>query len=138
MPGRVKKRVRLVAVTQNPMDVVNIATGEVQRATPYVGNRAWRDVSDFVKVFDTDELLRMGKDEFRVFVYGWSRLEFNGKFDIEIEDCMEHTGLSRASIYRGLDKLVKRDAIRRDGGGAYWVNPNIAFRGNRDELMQIV
>ena len=48
--GRVKKRVRLVAVTDNPIDVINKTTGEVKTATPYVGNRAWRDISSFIKV----------------------------------------------------------------------------------------
>lgn len=137
-PGKVKRRVRLIAVTKDAMEVVNTTTGEVKAATPYVGNRAWRDVSPFVKVFDTEALLKLGMTEVKVFFYLLEIMDFNGRAYFEEDEFSALTGLGKRSAYYGLKGLVEKDFIRRDGGGAYWVNPNIAFRGNRDELMQIV
>ena len=136
-PEKVKKRVRMIAVPKNPMDIVNTVTGEVERAMPIVGKRAWRDISSFVKIFDVKELIRMRSDEVRVFLYCMEVLDFDGKFLVDIDECKRMTGLCRSSIYRGIEKLTERDAIRRDGGGRYWINPNIAYRGSRDELMEI-
>ena len=135
--ARVKKRVRMVAVTANPLDVVNTVTGEVQRAMPYVGKRAYRDVSDFVKVFDWREIMKMQSYEMKVFGYACEMLEFDGSFRVDYEECMRMTGLSKSGVSKGLRGLVDKDAIRREGNGYYWINPNIAYRGNRDELIDI-
>lgn len=137
-PEKVKKRVRMIAVPKNPMDIVNTVTGEVERAMPIVGKRAWRDISSFVKIFDVKALICMKSDEVRVFLYCMEVLDFDGKFLVDIEKCKKMTGLCRSSIYRGLERLTEKDAIRRDGGGRYWINPNIAYRGSRDELMDIL
>ena len=125
----------MVAVAGNPIEVVNRSTGEVIGATPYVGKRMLRDTSDFVKLYDTEALLSFGNDEWRVFVYCMGRLDFGGKCVVDVEDCMQKTGMCRSSIFNGLNKLVARDALRREGGGRYWINLNIAFRGSRDELI---
>lgn len=132
---KLKRRVRLVAVTQNPIDVVNVATGEVQRATPYVGNRAWRDISDFVKLYDVQGLLRLKPYEWKVFMVALSELGFDGRFEFSEERYAEKIGCKRGLVYKGVRGLVEKDFIRRDKKGVYWVNPNVAFRGSRDELL---
>lgn len=135
--ARVKKRVRMVAVADNPLDIVNTKTGEVKRAMPFVGNRAYRDVSEFVKVYDWMSLVQMKSYEWKVFGYACEELEFDGSFRMVYEDCMRMTGLSRSGVDKGLKGLVEKDYIRRECNGHYWINPNIAYRGSRDELLDI-
>lgn len=133
---KVKRRVRLVAVTHNPMDVVNVVTGEVQRATPYVGSRAWRDISDFVKVYKPEELGMLSQREYKVFCWALGRLDFEGRFDFSGAECKEQMGFkTERSAYYGLRGLVEKDLVRKDKRGSYWVNPNVAYRGSRDELL---
>lgn len=133
--ARVKKRVRLVAVANNPIDIVSRSTGEVVTATPYVGRRAIRDVSEFVKVYDPVEIGRMSVSEFRVFMYALSKMDFDGHFDLVVDECMELMGMCRRNVMYGIEGLIEKDAVRRDRRSAYWINPNIAYRGSRDELI---
>ena len=118
------------------MEVVDRTTGEVKVATPYVGNRAWRDISDFVKVFDPISFLKLGERELKVFIWVLIALDFDGKFVFDGSKCCKEVGFKcERSAYYGLKGLVEKDFVRKDKNGVYWVNPNIAFRGNRDELM---
>lgn len=133
---RVKRRVRMVAVANNPIDVVNKVTGEVFTASPYVGSRAWRDVSDFVKVYRPEALGMLSQREYRVFCWALGRLDFDGRFVFNGEECREQMAFkTERSAYYGLRGLVEKDFVRRDKKGVYWVNPNIAYRGSRDELL---
>jgi len=133
---RVKRRVRMVAVANNPIDVVNKVTGEVFTASPYVGSRAWRDVSDFVKVYRPEDIGILSKREFMVFCWALGRLSFDGRFEFNGAECKEQMGFKcERSAYYGLKGLVEKDLVRKDKRGSYWVNPNIAYRGSRDELL---
>jgi hypothetical protein len=63
-------------------------------------------------------------------------LDFDGRFVFDGSDCVEQMGFKNSrSAYYGLRGLVEKDFVRRDKKGAYWVNPNIAYRGSRDELL---
>lgn len=135
--ARVKKRVRMVAVASNPLDVFNPRTGEVTRAMPYTGKREWRDISEFVKVYDTDALMGLKSYELKVLFYAWGELEYDGSFWIKREECAEKTGLCLGSVDKGIKGLIDMDMIRRESNGHYWMNPNIAYRGSRDDLLDI-
>lgn len=132
---KVKKRVRLVAVTTNPMDVVNTVTGEVQRATPYVGKRQYRDIGEFTKVYSSSVVFGLSVHAFRVMHWIWGEMDFEGGFVFEPGKCAETIGVSERQAFRGLKELREKDIIRKDRGSKYWFNPNIAFRGSRDELL---
>lgn len=137
-PDKVKKGVRLSAVASNPIDLVSRSTGEVVGATPYVGRRTVRDISDFVKVYSPMELLELSERELKVFCWALSGLDFDGKFSFDGAKCKEELGFKcERSAYYGLKGLVEKDFIRKDRKGIYWINPNIAFRGSRDELMEL-
>lgn len=125
----------MVAVTRNPLDVVNTVTGEVTRATPYVGSRAYRDISEFVKVYDWGALMKLKVYEFKVLCYALDKLDFEGKFLFSADECMIATGLGRRSVFDGLKGLMDLDYIKKEKKGMYWFNPNIAFRGSRDGLL---
>ena len=132
---KIKKRVRMVAVSKDPLEIVNRVTGEVTQASPYVGKRQFRDVGEFIKIYDPLGLAQLKSYEAKVFYYALSKLDFDGLFVFETDECMEQTGLKRTSVFGGLGGLVEKDFIRRDKRGCYWVNPNIAFRGSRDDLL---
>jgi hypothetical protein len=132
---RTKMSTRMVAVAGNPIDVVNRSTGEVIGATPYVGKRMLRDRSDFVKLYDPDQLVVLKPCELLVFMCALARLSFDGKFVFDEGVFMEKTGYARGNVYKGLRGLIEKDYVRKDKRGSYWVNPNIAYRGSRDELL---
>lgn len=135
--GRVKRRVRMIAVTNNPLEVIDRRTGEVKMATPYVGSRAWRDIEDFVKLYDTSSLMGLRLCEWRVLLCVMEDLDFDGLFVYNEEECVRRTGMTGRMVYRGLKGLVDRDIVRRSKRGVYWVNPNIVYKGSRDELLEI-
>lgn len=132
---RVKKRVKMLAVSENTLEVVNRETGEVVKASPYVGKRSLEDVGEFIKLYEPKRLLELSYCELCVFVYGLGCLDFDGKFEFSFDACHEVTGLSKKSVYIGQRGLIEKDFIRRESRGRYWVNPNIAFRGSRRELL---
>ena len=135
VPDKVKKGVRLSAVASNPIDLVSKSTGEVVGATPYVGRRTVRDISDFVKLYDMRVLMKLGMAEIRVLMHMMGKLDFSGMVEFEEEECIEETELSRVSVYKGIRGLVEKDIIKKDKRAHYWVNPNIAYRGSRDDLL---
>ena len=128
-------RTRMVAVAGNPIDVVNRSTGEVIGATPYVGRRMLRDTSDFVKLYNPKQLARLRPCEYVVFMCALGRLTFEGKFAFDEEVFIEEAGYARGNVYKGLRGLIEKDYVRKDKRGSYWINPNIAYRGSRDELL---
>ena len=130
-----KKRTRMVAVTENPLEIVNKETGEVTSIIPSVGKKSVRDVTEFIKVYNPAALMNLKPCEMKVLLYIMSVLRFGGEFSFECTECMKRTGMKKSSVYNGIVGLEDRDYIRRDENGKYWINPNIAYRGNRDELL---
>ena len=135
--ARVRRRVRMVAVADNPLEIVNKVTGEVSIASPYVGSRAWRDIASFIKVFDTDKISDLQRGEYSVFFWMLGKLDFDGGVLLDVDECARSRGISKRMVYYSVRGLVDKDFIRKDKRGMYWVNPNIAFRGNRDELLEL-
>ena len=132
----VRRRVRLVAVSSNPIDVVNTRTGQVESATPYIGKRTWRDVEEFTKVYPSDEIYELSINALRVMFYVWTVMDFDGMFVFSADECAEKIGVKKRQVFNGLRELRDRDIVRRDRGCRYWFNPNIAYRGNRDDLLR--
>lgn len=136
--ARVKKRVKIIAVADCPMDIVNPVTGEVRRATPYMGSRRFRDTSDFVKMYDLKSIGMLSQREFKVFCWILDELDYTGTVTFSGERCKDEMGFkTERSAYYGLKGLVDKDFVRKDKKGLYWVNPNIAFKGSRDELLEL-
>ncbi len=130
-----RKRFKADAVGTAELEVINKTTGEIRTATQIVGNQRYYDTTDFVKLFEPAILARMNKNEVAVFSYLISRLQFGGYVMFDYKDCLQYTGYtSRQAIYRGLVGLTQRDVIRPKKKGEWWVNPNIVYRGQRDEF----
>lgn len=129
-----RKRNRIIAVTDNPVEVVDKVTGEVRTATPYVGNRCYRDTTDFVKLYEPLVLMKMKPYGVKVFAYMVSRMGFGGVIQFDYDECMSLSGLSRSTVYRGIVDLIEQDVVRKKSRTEYWINPNVVFRGQREDF----
>ncbi len=130
-----RKRFKAEAVGTAPLETYNLKTGEVRSATQLVGSQKYYDVTDFVKFYEPGVLIWMSNGAVAVFSYLVSRLQFGGYSPFSYAECLEYTGYkSRQALYRGLMELSKKDIIRPKKRGEWWVNPNIVYRGQRDEL----
>lgn len=133
-----RKRFKADAVGTAPLETVNLKTGEVRSATQLVGTQKIYDTTDFVKLFEPGILVGMSSGAVAVFSYLMSRLQFGGYFVFNYNDCLEYTGYtSRQAVYRGLMELARMDVVRPKERGEWWVNPNIVYRGQRDEFETI-
>ena len=132
---KVRTRFKADAVGTSPVETYNLETGEVRRAIQLVGANKVYDMTDFIKFYDPRVLVGMSSEAVAVFAYIVSRLQFGGYVQFDYKECVEYTGYhSRQSVYRGLMELGKKDVVRQKGRGEWWVNPNIVYRGQRDEI----
>ena len=130
-----RKRFKADAVGTAPVETYNLETGEVRSAIQLVGNNKFYDVTDFIKLYNPAILIGMSCEAVAVFAYIMNNLLFEGYVIFRYEDCMAYTKYhSRQSVYRGLMELKNRDVVRQKGRGEWWVNPNIVYRGQRDEI----
>lgn len=130
-----RKRFKAEVVGRNSVELIDRKTGEVKLATQIVGNSRYYDTTDFVKLFEPAILIKMSRAEVAVFCYLISHLQFGGYAVFDYNECLVYTGYnSRQTIYRGLVELNKKDVIRQKAKGEWWVNPNIVYRGQRDEF----
>jgi len=132
---KVRKRFKAEALGAEQVEIVSTKTGEVRTATQLVGKQKLYDSTDFIKFFEPEILVGMGAQAVAVFSYIASHLQFGGYVQFEMQDCLSYTQYtSRQTIYNGINELLSKDVIRPKGKSEYWVNPNIIYRGQRDEL----
>lgn len=130
-----RKRFKADAVGVEPIETINLRTGEVRAATQIVGTQKIYDTTDFVKFYEPGILVGMSSGAVAVFSYIVSHLQFGGYVIFDYAECIEYTGYkTRQAIYRGLMELAKMDVVRQKAKGEWWVNPNIVYRGQRDEF----
>lgn len=130
-----RRRFKADAVGTDPLETYNLKTGEVRSAVQLVGSQKIYDTTDFVKFYEPGVLVGMSSEAVAVFAYITSRLQFGGYVQFSYEECIEYTKYhSRQSIYRGLIELERKDVVRRKSRGEWWVNPNIVYRGQRDDI----
>jgi hypothetical protein len=130
-----RRRFKADAVGTAPLETYNLKTGEVRTATQLVGTQKVYDTTDFIKLYEPGALIGMSGQAVAVFAYIASRLQFGGYVQFDYDECMEFTNYrSRQSVYRGLSELGKKDVVRPKSRGEWWVNPNIIYRGQRDEI----
>lgn len=130
-----RKRFKADAVGVEPIETINLRTGEVRAATQIVGTQKIYDTTDFVKFYEPGILVRMSSGAVAVFSYIVSHLQFGGYVIFDYNECIEYTSYkTRQAIYRGLMELAKMDVVRQKAKGEWWVNPNIVYRGQRDEF----
>ncbi len=132
---KVRKRFRPEVVGGCPVEVVDVKTGEVTVGTQLVGRQKVYDNTDFVKWYDASVLIGLSNSATVVFAYIVSKLRFGGYVEFDYDEAIEYTGYkSRQSLWRGIKELERRDVIRVKQSGEWWVNPNIVYRGQRDDF----
>jgi hypothetical protein len=130
-----RKRFKADAIGTAPLETYNLKTGEVRSAIQLVGSNKYYDTTDFIKFYEPGVLIGMSSEAVAVFAYIASRLQFGGYVLFNYEECMQYTNYhSRQSVYRGLIELKEKDVVRQKGRGEWWVNPNVIYRGQRDEI----
>jgi hypothetical protein len=128
-----RKKRKFIAVDK-PLEVIDRETGEVTTATPLVGNSSYRDTSPFVKLYDPRVLLELKLNEVKVLAYVLENMDYSGVFVLDVDRCVDWTGLYPNTIYIAVRRLCELDIIRKDSKGKYWVNPNVACKGSRDGM----
>lgn len=130
-----RKRFKADAVGTAPLETYNLVTGEVRNAVQLVGAQKIYDTTDFIKLYEPGILIGMSSEAVAVFSYIASNLQFGGYVQFDYEECIKFTGYhSRQSVYRGLMKLRTMDVVRQKSKDEWWVNPNIIYRGQRDDF----
>lgn len=134
-----RKRFKADAVGTAPLETYNLVTGEVRNAVQLVGSQKVYDTTDFIKFYEPGILIGMSSEAVAVFSYISSNLQFGGYVQFDYDECLTFTGYhSRQSVYRGLMKLCKMDVVRQKSKDEWWVNPNIIYRGQRDEFDTLI
>ena len=130
-----KKRFKADAIGLTPIETVNLKTGEVRSATQLIGTQKIYDTTDFIKFYEPEILVGMSSEAVSVFAFIMNRLQFGGFIKFDYDECTKYTGYnSRQSVYRGLMELKNKDVVRQKCRGEWWVNPNIVYRGQRDDF----
>lgn len=127
-----RKRRRMLAVAETPLEIIDKSTGEIKGATPLVCGDRFRDTTDFIKIYEPKLLMNLSKAGSNMLFYVMSRMNFQGFAEFTYDQAKEDTGYkTNKSIYDGLIELVEKDIIRPKDEGGYWINPNIMYRGAR-------
>lgn len=132
---KARRRFRPEVVGGKPVEVVDTQTGEVTVGTQLIGRQKLYDSSEFIKWYDPKVLIGLSVAAVAVFSYIVNHLRFGGIVQFCYTEAMEYTGYkNRQTIWRGVQELEQKDIIRPKQKGEYWVNPNIVYRGQRDEF----
>lgn len=67
--------------------------------------------------------------------YNHTKVHFDPKEWLD-EDKTDTPNYSVKTIYRAIKNLLDNDMIARVGGGFYFINPAVGFKGNRLELLK--
>lgn len=133
---KARKRFRPKAIGNTPVEVYNTTTGEVTYAKQLVGQQQLYDSSDFIKFYQPDILCSLSQPAVIIFAYIATNLRFGGIVTIHPKEAAVFANYKNlSSISRAINELLQKDVIRKKDRNEYWVNPNIIYRGQRDEFM---
>jgi hypothetical protein len=129
----IRKRKKFINVNRpENVDYVDAETGEVRHMVNLVGHTEIVDSTPFVKLYDYDSLMCLSLCGVRCLLYVMSAMQYGEKFRFDVSKCAEYVGCSRHYVYRGRKELEDADIIKRANSRSYFVNPNILYKGNRD------
>lgn len=105
------------------------------------GDYVHYDKAKFTKVYhdQMDAVKRFSTTGLKVLFYIFKVLPVNqDHFTIHVKECMDFCDFStRTSVYKGLEELLKNNAINRKVGNLeFWINPNGFFNGSRVKYME--
>lgn len=134
---KTKRKKFINASKPENVEYIDTKTGEVRQMVNLIGHTEFVDSTDFVKLYDTDSLMCLSLCGIRVLFYVMNELHYGETFHFDSDKCIEYTGGSRHYVYRGRKELIDCDIIRKAKGSFYYVNPNVIYKGNRDNYGKV-
>lgn len=134
-----KNIVRKTKMTKNAgesaiLRAVDEQTGQVLGHTAFI-RQIEVDEEQFAKFYlnGFKSFYNLKPSSLKVFGFILGQLKPNRDvFDFSLEDCLENTGFTKQTIYRGLTELLNNEIIARGRFDyQYYINPLVVFNGNR-------
>lgn len=126
---------RFVSTGSVVVERVDEETGEIIQEKKLTGEVQQVDVDNFIKLYEPKALLSMGGTTLRVFFYMLCRLQYKGIIPFDAKECATTLQLKSVSnIYKSIAELTNGGFIQKKDNNSFWINPNIAYRGVRQNL----
>lgn len=121
--------------TNSKRGIVNFETGEIEGHTAFM-KYIEVDEEKFAKLYlsQFSNFWDLSKPALRVFGYIFTNIKPNqDRFIFRLDQCLEYTGYKgKHSVFSGLANLLENGIIARSRyADEYFINPLIAFNGNR-------
>ena len=120
--------------------VLNEDTGELEkRQNLILGTQKRVDSQEWYKVFN-GSIMRfygLGKNTMEVFGYIMKNIQYsNDRICIPPSDVVTQTGMALSTYYRCIVQLLNAQVLAKaEKEGCYYINPAIAFKGDRITLV---
>lgn len=120
-------------------NVVNESTGEVESQKLLVlGEKKIVDKQEFYKIFmgEIKSFFQLSNTAMNLFEYVMEKIQYNkDKICLYKPDVMSTLKISRTTCHRCIVQLLDAQIIAKaDTDNCYFVNPNVAFKGDRIAL----
>ncbi len=116
------------------LQAVDTKTGELRGHTQFI-RQIEVDEQQFTKIYlsQFSAFFDLKPQAIKVFGYVLNQLiPHKDEFVFFLDDCMEFTKYSKSSVFIGLGDLVENKIIARGrSDNFYYINPMVAFNGNR-------
>ena len=121
--------------------VLNENTGELERKTHLVlGEQKKVDSQEFYKVYNgaIKSFYNLSNKSMDLFDYIMTHIKYgNDRICISSDAIKENKGMSKSTCYRCLIQLLNAQIIAKASTeGCYYINPAIAFKGDRITLVK--
>lgn len=121
--------------------VLNEESGELENQKIFVlGEQKKVDKQEYYKVFygAIKNFFQLSKSTMTLFEYIMTNICYShDRICILSGDVKEKIGMSRSGCYRGILQLLEAGVIAKaDQEGCYFINPTIAFKGDRITLIK--
>lgn len=122
-------------------DIVNKATGEVNPTRMLVlGDVKVVDSTEFYKVYigEIKSFFNLTSSSMQLFEYIMKNIQYGkDRVCMTVSIIKADIGMKTATTYRAIDQLLDRKIIAKaEVNGCYFINPKIAFKGDRITLVK--
>lgn len=116
--------------------IVDKETGELKDGERVVGEARILDYDTFVKFYRPEKMFELSGCAIKVFCYLLFRLGNNGVAMFDVPDCCEYMQTTcKSSVYKAMKELADKGFVAKKTKGRYWINPNIAYKGYRKNVV---
>lgn len=121
--------------------IVDETTGEISKRPMLVlGDIKVLDSASFYKVYigEIKSFFGLSNSSMELFEYIMSNIKFDSdKICITVDIIKSDKKMAKSTIYRAIDQLLDKKVIAKaDMPGCYYINPKIAFKGDRITLVK--